>query len=465
MDKSPARGKSFSPRLIDSDRARVHLRALTHAPHVAPIIAALGTDSGLHIVGGTVRDALLDLAGVDVDLASKLPPETARERLQAAGLHTIDTGLKHGTIMVVIDGSHVELTTFRTKHPNVYADTIEADLSLRDFTINAIAYAISADAIIDPYGGASDLQADRLRAVGAAAERFTEDPLRMLRMIRFGAAEGRSIEADCLAFTQANAALISSVSVERVRTELEKLVVAPAAAEAIRVLVSSGLCKEILPEVLPTIGFEQNEFHIHDVFEHTLWVLERAPRDLTLRLAALFHDLGKPPAFSLGENGERHFYRHEELSENICLEAMRRLKFSNEMTKAVAAIVRHHMRPLDCGPAGVRRILRDLGEYYDGWRQIKIADAPPRMSTEEFRERLNNFDALVGAEFERRKGSVYGKLAVNGDDLKLLGCKPGPGMGMLLKFLEELVIETPELNDKSELLRRAEDYLQTRPSK
>lgn len=465
MVKSPARGKSFSPRLIDSDQARSHLRAVIHSPLLAPILAALGNDAQTHVVGGTVRDALLDIPAVDIDLASKLPPDLARSRLHGAGLHTVDTGLKHGTIMVVLEGQHIELTTFRTKHQNVYADTIEHDLSLRDFTLNAIAYAVKDDAIIDPFGGIADLQADHLRAVGAAEERFREDPLRMLRMIRLGAAAGRSIEADCLAFAETHGALIETVSVERIRTELEKIVVASEAAQGIRTLVSSGLAQYVLPELLPTVGFEQNDFHIHDVFEHTLWVLERAPHELTIRLAALFHDLGKPASFTLGENGERHFYRHEDLGERICLEAMRRLKFSQEMTQAVATIVRHHMRPLDCGPAGVRRILRDVGAHYDTWRQIKIADAPPKMPAEEFRARLNNFDTMVGTEFERQKGSVFGKLAVNGEDLKLLGCKPGPGMGALLKFLEELVIETPDLNEKTELLRRAEAYLAAPPSK
>lgn len=465
MDKYPVRGKSFSPRLIDSDRARAHLRAVTHAPELAPILSALGNDADIHIVGGTVRDALIDLPAVDIDLASKLHPDIARERLQNAGLHTVDTGLRHGTIMVVVDGHHIELTTFRTKHPGVYAEKIEADLSLRDFTLNAIAYDIARDTILDPFGGIADLQGSRIRAVGAAAERFREDPLRMLRMIRIGAAEGRTIDPECLAFSQQNGGLLAEISIERVRMELEKIVVAPQAGEGLRVLVSSGLAAIVLPELLPTIGFQQNDFHIHDVFEHTLWVLERAPHELTIRLAALFHDLGKPASFSVGESGERHFYRHEEIGERICIEAMRRLKFSNEMTKAVASIVRHHMRPLDCGPAGVRRILRDVGEHYDIWRQIKVADAPPKMSDVEFQSRLSSFDAMVHAEFERRKGSVYGKLAVNGDDLKLLGCKPGPGMGALLMFLEELVIETPELNDKTELLRRAEEYLRSHPKR
>lgn len=437
----------------------MHLRAVTRSRLLAPILAALGSDAQTHIVGGTVRDALLDISAVDIDLASRLSPDVARERLLNAGLHTVDTGLKHGTIMVVIEGQHIELTTFRTKHAGVYAETIEADLSLRDFTLNAIAYSIENDAIIDPFGGVTDLQGDRLRAVGAAAERFIEDPLRMLRMIRLGTAAGRAIDPECLAFTHANAKLLAEVSIERIRSELEKILVAPAAADGLRTLVSSGLAAVVLPELLPTIGFEQNDFHIHDVFEHTLWVLERAPHELTIRLAALFHDLGKPASFSLGENGQRHFYRHEEIGEKICREAMQRLKFSNDTSKAVSTVVRHHMRPLDCGPAGVRRILRDVGEHYDAWRQIKIADAPPKMSPEEFQKLLSNFDLMVHAEFERQKGSVYGKLAVNGEDLKILGCKPGPGMGQLLKFLEELVIETPELNDKSELLRRAQEYL------
>jgi len=464
MDKSRALGKNFSPRLIDADRARVHLRAIVHASPLAPILAALGSDAAVHIVGGTVRDALLDVSPADIDIASKLPPEVARNRLVAAGLHTVDTGLKHGTIMVVVDGRHVELTTFRTKHPTVYSETIEADLSLRDFTINAIGYAVATDEIVDPYGGAHDLAAHHLRAVGAASERFTEDPLRMLRMIRFGPAEGRTVEADCLAFTAAHTALIREVSVERVRIELERILVGPEAGAAMRALVSSGLAKEILPELLPTVGFEQNAFHIHDVFEHTIWVLERAPRELTLRLAALFHDLGKPPSLSIGANGERHFYRHEELSATLCLTAMRRLKFSNDLTDSVASVVRHHMRPLDCGPAGVRRILRDLGDQYSAWRQIKIADAPPLMSEVEFAARLAAFDALVETEFARRKGSVYGKLAVDGEDLKAVGCAPGPGMGRLLRFLQEVVIENPDLNEREELLRRAQAFMQNTPT-
>jgi tRNA nucleotidyltransferase (CCA-adding enzyme) len=459
MDKCPAPGKNFSLRLIDADRARVHLRALVHTTPLAPILAALGADAATHIVGGTVRDALLDAPPSDIDIASKLPPEVARERLVAAGLHTVDTGLKHGTIMIVLDGHHVELTTFRTKHPTVYAETIAADLSLRDFTINAIAYSVCSDSIVDPYGGVNDLAAHHLRAVGAAAERFSEDPLRMLRMIRFGPAEGRTIEADCVAFTSAHTALLRDVSVERVRTELERILVAPEAGAALRSLVSTGLAQEVLPELLPTVGFEQNAFHIHDVFEHTIWVLERAPRELSLRLAALFHDLGKPPSLSIGANGERHFYRHEELSATLCLTAMRRLKFSNDLTDSVASVVRHHMRPLDCGPAGVRRILRDLGDQYSAWRQMKIADAPPLMSADEFTARLAAFDALVESEFARRKGSVYGKLAVDGEDLKAIGCTPGPGMGRLLRFLHEIVIEDPDLNEKAELLRRAEAYL------
>jgi tRNA nucleotidyltransferase/poly(A) polymerase len=301
----------------------------------------------------------------------------------------------------------------------------------------------------------SDLQNNLLRAVGDPVARFTEDPLRVLRMVRFGDAQGRVIEPTTLAAATSVAPKLAQVSVERVRTELDRIVLSPFPDDGVRRLLSLGALPYTLPELLPAVGFEQNRFHIHDVFEHTMWVLKRAPADRILRWAAIFHDVGKPHTLSVDEGGNRHFYLHELHSEQQSKVRLEALKFSHKDAQAITTIVRHHMRPLDCGAAGVRRLIRDLGPELAHWRQFKEADAPPTVPEEEFRKSAARFDALLATELQRAAGPSYGKLAVSGDDLKALGLQAGKELGKLLKELEELVIEDPTLNTRSNLLAEA----------
>jgi tRNA nucleotidyltransferase (CCA-adding enzyme) len=223
----------------------------------------------------------------------------------------------------------------------------------------------------------------------------------------------------------------------------------------VRRLHSIGALPYTLPELLPAVGFEQNKFHIHDVFEHTLWVLKRTPEDRILRWAAIFHDVGKPHTLSVDEGGNRHFYLHELYSETQSKARLEALKFSHKDTQSITTIVRHHMRPLDCGPAGVRRLIRDLGSELPRWRRFKEADAPPIVPEEEFRLTAERFDALLATEQQRAAGPAYGKLAISGDDLKRLGLKPGKEIGKLLKELEELVLDDPTCNTKETLLTEA----------
>jgi tRNA nucleotidyltransferase (CCA-adding enzyme) len=223
-------------------------------------------------------------------------------------------------------------------------------------------------------------------------------------------------------------------------------------------MLALGLLKLVLPELIPMVGVEQNEFHTEDVFDHTLSVLERCPPNAMLRLIALFHDSGKPATLSVGEDGRRHFYEHETVSERLCLAALERLKFSGEEITHVSRVVRMHMRPIECGPPGIRRILRDVAPYYDDWRTFKYADAPPIMADDMVLQRLSQFDEMVAAELRRRE-KQGNRLAVRGDDLIALGMKPGAAMGKLLKELEELVIENPDRNTKEELLREAQKRL------
>ncbi len=409
-----------------------------------------------------MRDAFLNRHETDLDVATDLDAETIRQRCVAHGIRTIDTGIQHGTVLAIVHNQHIEVTTFR--HPSSReqqrsAHDIQTDLSGRDFTINAIAFDLARGTLIDPFDGTRDLSRGIVRAVGDSAERLNEDPLRILRMIRFGAAQGRQIDSATFAAAQSLVERLVAVSVERIAHELDEILLSPFPHLGVRALFDVGALPYTIPELIPSIGFEQNRFHIHDVFEHTLWVLERTPADRILRWAALFHDIGKPHTLSVDGAGNRHFYQHEVVSEKQSRTRMHALRFSRDDTDRISSIVRHHMRPLDCGAAGVRRLIRDLGDELPRWRAFKDADSPPTMPEQEFKEISEGFDILLAIENARRALPAYGKLAVSGSDIIALGASPGPIIGRILFELEELVLEDPARNERELLLEEAKRRL------
>jgi tRNA nucleotidyltransferase (CCA-adding enzyme) len=457
METSPKPGiSSSSPQRSRSD-AEARLCRLVQEGPLQTLISAL-SPAELYLVGGSVRDAFLTTADTDLDLATSLTAHDVKERCDKHGIRIIETGIQHGTVLAVIDETHIEVTTFRvpsSRDVHTTARDIATDLSGRDFTINALAFDVTTRHVIDPFNGLSDLQNQILRGVGSAEERFLEDPLRILRMIRFGDAQGRAIEESTLIAAKKQISLLQTVSCERIKGELDKILMSPFPHLGLRKIHEIGALPNTIPELIPSVGFEQNKFHIHDVFEHTLWVLERTPADLILRWSAIFHDMGKPHTLSVDPDGSRHFYSHETVSEELSKRRMKELRFSTDDTRAIASIVRHHMRPLDCGAPGVRRIIRDLGPQLSQWRQFKAADSPPTFSEEEFLKVANRFDQILATEMARMSGPSYGKLAVTGEDLIAIGIKPGPEMGKLIKQLEELVIEDPTVNTKEKLLMEA----------
>jgi putative nucleotidyltransferase with HDIG domain len=409
-----------------------------------------------------VRDAFVGGGKTDLDVATPLDATQVKSLCEAAGLRVVATGIQHGTVLVVVDGVHIETTTFREpsgRDSHTTARTIERDLSGRDFTINAIAFDLRTRTVIDPFDGVSDLSASMLRAVGDARERFDEDPLRILRMIRFGAADERTTDTATLDAARELLPRLAKISVERIRSELDKILLSKNPAAGFRLMAQIGALPYTVPELIPALGFEQNRFHIHDVFEHTMWVLERTPADLVLRWAAIFHDVGKPHTLSIDEDGDRHFYQHEVVSERQARERMHHLRFSNEMTDAIALIVRQHMRPLECGAPGVRRIMRDLGGELERWRRFKAADTSPTMPESQFTEVSGQFDRLLEAERTRLAGPAFGKLAVSGSDIIALGVAPGPKVGQVLKALEEMVLDDPSKNERESLLTAAKARL------
>lgn len=462
MEKSQAPGTSSSNHQRSRNDAEAQLRPLVQQGPLQKLITAL-SPAELYLVGGSVRDAFITTADTDLDLATALTALEVKQRCDSHGIRIIETGIQHGTVLAVIDEVHIEVTTFRvptSRDVHQTARDITTDLSGRDFTINALAFDVKEQKIIDPHNGLVDLERSILRAVGAADERFVEDPLRILRMIRFGDAQGRTIEASTLSAAHKHVTLLEKVSCERIKGELDKILLSPFPHRGLRKIHEIGALPYTIPELLPSVGFEQNKFHIHDVFEHTLWVLERTPHDVILRWSAIFHDIGKPHTLSVDTDGSRHFYSHEMVSEELSKKRMKDLRFSTDDSRSISSIVRHHMRPLDCGAPGVRRIIRDLGKDLSRWRQFKSADSPPTVSDQDFTTIANRFDQMLDSELKKMAGPSYGKLAVTGQDLISLGIKPGPQMGKLLKELEELVIEDPSVNSTERLLDEAKKRMQ-----
>ena len=446
------------------EAAVLQLKQLASSGPLARVLSALGADAESWLVGGMVRNALLGEAPGDIDLAVSLDIRTITARLHQAGLHVVETGLKHGTITAVPSpGFHVEITELRLPgdQSSAGASRIDTDLSARDFTINAIAWSTSSEALLDPTHGLEDLRAGILRCPGSPAARFAEDPLRILRMVRFGPAAGRTLDPATADAARKAGATLTSVSVERIRSELEKILLSAEPAAGFRALRDLELLDYTIPELKEGVGFEQNDYHIHDVFEHTLDVLAASEPDLKSRLCAIFHDTGKPRTLSTDEDGRRHFYAHEVESARICRERMRSLRFPKQLTEATTLLVRQHMRPLECGPSGLRRIMRDLGPEFETWRRFKEADATPNLPREQTLAAMQRFDAMLAAELKRLTKEER-RLAVGGDDLIALGMQRGPEIGRVLKNLEEIVMDDPSSNEREKLLELARSLIGTK---
>ncbi len=444
----------------------------------------------VYLVGGAVRDILLDIEPKDIDLAISDDIHSCLEKLKSANIKVIETGLKHNTITAIPlhDEPTIEITSFRNN-----STSIEDDLCARDFTINAFAFKITNSAntsyadipnIIDPLDGINDLKNKILRVCENTVERFIEDPLRLYRLIRFSTTLSFTIEkntdkiatqfiADCQNSSALNP--LAQISIERKREELNKILISRYASSGIRLLADFNLLQDILPEVVTFINYEQNEFHKHDLFNHTLTVIDNvnkiiennekfadavfADRDnlLILQLAALLHDVGKPASLSIDEDSKRHFYLHEVMGLDTAGKILNRLKYSDKIVSTVLMLIEMHMRPLDCGAPGLRRILKRTGENFELWRILKEADALGcKAEPEDILTKLANFDANIFELRETEKFLRDFKLAINGKDLIGLGLEEGKQIGEILNELTELVLDNPEQNERDILLEIAQ---------
>ena len=466
---------------------------------ISALTQALGTDSGLVLVGGAVRDMWLQREGGDWDLATSLLPEEVLRRARAAHLRAIPTGLQHGTVTVMVEQQPIEITTYRGDGP--YLDgrrpvqvtlgvALEEDLARRDFTVNAMALPLDKvnesdwkAHLVDPFGGRRDLDARVLRAVGDPLLRFAEDGLRPLRACRFASQLGFGIEPATLAAISERLEVARKVSVERVFMEMTKLLCGKDPARGLRLMERTGLLDLWLPELRSLVGCPQNRYHRLDVWEHTLATFGAEKTTLPeMRWGLLFHDAGKPQTRSIGEDGGAHFYGHEVVSAQCAMAVLARLRAPNQLREKVQGLILMHCEhpALDATDAAYRRLLKrlaDAGVTTEAWELFRRADqygkgwadcdrTPSGLSGAEWWAQTGQEWSRIAARLEavRFTGMTAKELALDGMALMALaGRAGGPWLGALQQHLLEAVLEEPSRNRAEDLRRIALAWLSVAP--
>lgn len=419
-----------------------------------------------YVVGGCVRDSILGRIPDDWDITTSAKPE----EVKAVFHRTVDTGLQHGTVTVLSGGEGFEVTTYRVdgeyedgRHPRevTYTASLEEDLKRRDFTINAMAYHPESG-LVDLFGGMEDLQRKLIRCVGVAADRFTEDALRILRAVRFSAQLGFTLEEETRRALRFLAPNLVHVSAERIQVELVKLLVSPHPME-LRTAWEADITRQFLPEFDAMMETPQNTpHHCYSVGEHTLHSLAQIPSDKVLRLTMLLHDVGKPRVRTTDETGRDHFKTHGEVGEKLSGAILRRLKFDNDTIRKVCRLVKYHdYRPIP-EEKYVRRAVNRIGEeLFSSYLLVQRADvlAQSDYHREEKLKRVEAVSQIYQKILEEKQCVSLKTMAVTGKDLIAAGVKPGPGLGQMLEELLEEVLEDPKCNEREYLLRQAEEKL------
>ncbi len=425
----------------------------------------------LYIVGGAVRDSLLNKKVSDYDFATSAPPEVSCSLFR----RTVPTGIDHGTVTVIFRGTPYEITTFRRdgtyhdhRHPDTisFTDSLVEDLQRRDLTINAIALDPLTETLYDPFDGRRDLRERIIRTVGDPEERFLEDALRMIRAVRFSTTLEFTIDEATGRAITAQAHTIDHVAKERIRQELEKMMTAGHPSKGWEQLRSLGLLRRVVPELLEDQLQAYTSQQGPPVFDHLLASCDCADAcDPILRWAALFHDIGKPRA--IGWHGEKiHFISHDAISADIATEIMDRLRFSREMIHSVSHIIRHHMFGYDrsWSDAAIRRFIHRVGEEHLGrlltLRRVDICGKtglPPILSD------IDDLERRIADILKGDPPLSTADLAINGRDImKELDIPPGPVVGVILRELLQTVLDDPGMNDPGNLLRVAGQFYQSR---
>lgn len=427
--------------------------------HIIEAIEQAGFEA--YAVGGCVRDSILGRIPDDWDITTSAKPEDIKRIFR----HTVDTGIQHGTVTVLINKEGYEVTTYRidgeyedSRHPKevIFTPLLAEDLKRRDFTINAMAYN-EKKGLIDLFGGRDDIKASMIRCVGNPMERFGEDALRIMRAVRFSAQLGYQIEANTTAAIKELAHTLKNISVERIQVELVKLLTSKNPGYVLR-LYELGLTKVFLPEFDMMMDTPQNNpHHLYSVGMHTIKALELSKCDKIVRLATLLHDIGKPAMRTTDEEGIDHFSGHPNLGTEVARKILKRLRFDNDTIDRVSLLVLYHDygNAVSATPAFTRRLIHRVKiENFPSLLEIKRVDvlAQSELDREKKLEKLALLDKAYQEVLEKGLCVSLKDLALSGSDLIQAGMKPGQELGKVLKLLLDEVLEEPTLNKKELLI-------------
>lgn len=413
-----------------------------------------------YAVGGCVRDSILGRKPDDWDITTSAKPGETKQLFP----RTVDTGIKHGTVTVLLGGEGFEVTTYRIdgtyedgRHPSevTFTASLKEDLLRRDFTINAMAYN-ERSGLVDLYGGLEDIDKQVIRCVGDAVERFEEDALRMLRAVRFSAQLGYRIDEATGEAIKALAPNLQKISAERIQVELVKLVTSPH-PDYLRTAYELGITAQVLPEFdLCMETPQRHKHHCYDVGEHILHSMLGVEPDKVLRLGMLFHDIGKPQTLTVDPDGTTHNKRHPFEGEKITRKVMRRLKFDNDTTDKVTKLVLYHDYDIAPTEAGVRRAVNRIGEdIFPMIFTVRRADiaAQSDYMREEKLAKVAYIEKLYREVLARKDAVTLKDLAISGNDLIAMGMPSGRQIGETLSALLEKVLDDPSLNTREILLK------------
>ena len=419
-----------------------------------------------YIVGGAIRNILLNKKPKDYDISTSATPDEIEEVF--SDYKTIGIGKKFGTIVVSQREGDVEITTFRKEGNYIdgrrpewisFSNNVIEDLSRRDFTINAMAYNVE-NGLFDPFGGKEDLEKRLIKTVGNAEERFEEDYLRILRAVRFSTEYKFSIEENTFKAGRKYAHNIINVSEERIREEFFKILLSDTPSNGIIILEKMGILNIILKELVDTIGFDQkNPNHEKELYEHILCVLDNVEPILNLRLAALFHDIGKVHTQVLDKEGIGHYYNHDKIGAKMAEDILKRFKVPNELIRKTTILILEHMNHHnEFSEKGLKRLIRRVGED-EIFNLFSLQKADIKCSN-----KSASIDHIIGREkkvkyiLENKEVININQLNINGNDLIEMGFKEGKIIGETLNHLLDRVMEEPELNKKEILKDLAREY-------
>lgn len=415
------------------------------------------------VVGGCVRDCLLQKAPMDWDITTNASPQHIVQIFKVENYRVIETGLKHGTVTVVIKKQNFEITTYRidgeyldNRRPSevTFTSSLKEDLMRRDFTINAMAYN-HMHGLVDFHNGILHLENKIIKAVGIADKRFSEDGLRMLRAIRFACQLNFYIDEEIKDSLRCNSNLLENISKERIKDELCKILVSDFPSRGIELLMEFNLMKHIIPQLYACQGFNQrNKHHDKDVLKHSLAVLDAVPPRLNLRLAALLHDIAKPECFTEDKYGEGHFLKHNIKGAVMAKNILKTLKFDNKTIEKVYILILEHMSRLEKPKeATIKRLIARVGqENLEDLFLLQIADSKGCAKEYIDCDEIITTRAISKRILEEKEPLSIKDLNITGRELLSLGILQGKAMGVILNELLNLVIEDPKLNCSEKLV-------------